>query len=438
MKLQVLMEVDVQEELETFQEVESKIREAMFLSGTRLLEQVFEEYEKQALEKKRYWMKDRREKKYETRVGVITWKRLRVWDHKEERYGYPLDEWLGLKPGEKVTQGLREALVEAVVERSYRKATAEINQWTGVNRRPISNWKLIQKIAEEEKSREAPIPDWHLKPLPAFDPSLKEDPCPILAMDPDGTYCRNQEKLGADHDVKVAVLYPSKSPERSGKRWRLNNKQVLFSRSDESVRDFFNRVTQRAMSYYGAHRETKVVIHGDGDLWIKGLKENYWDQSLIRLDPWHLKKKIRIATGFPIPPEWEASIYGKPDLLISQIQMWKVQHTAINSPEREKVEELVFYIRNNREGLLPSGVPMEIKEKYPGMFKRGSGTIESNIGHEFNVRFKQARMSWSDRGLDNLSYLREKQVNRHGKSRYLVPQPLTRQTVAQKMGRSLH
>lgn len=51
------------------------------------------------------------------------------------------------------------------------------------------------------------------------------------------------------------------------------------------------------MSHYGAHRETGVIIHGDGDPWIKGLKENYWDQALLRLDPWHIGKKIRLATG---------------------------------------------------------------------------------------------------------------------------------------------
>lgn len=440
MKLQCVTEVDLPEGLGSFQEVEDQVREAVFRSGAQLLEQAFDGLEKQALETKQYWMKDRRDKTYETRVGVIFRKRLRVWDHRQKRYRYPLDEWLGVGSGERVTQGLKEALVEASVERSYRKATAQVNQWTGVFRQPGANWKLIQKVAREERAKEPPVPDWHLKPIPTLDASLSEDPCPILAIDPDGTYCRSQRKAHKDHDVKVAVLYPSKSPtDRKKRRWKLEDKQVLFSQSKESVKDFFNRVTVRAMSYYGAHAGTKVIIHGDGDLWIKGLKDNFWDQALIRLDPWHLKKKIRIATGgLDIPAEWESAIYGNPDLLVSQINFWKVRHTAPASEERGKVEELIRYIQNNREGLLPSGVTPEIKQKYPRMFKRGSGTIESNIGHAFNVRFKQARMNWSTQGLDNLSYLREKHLNRHKKPMYRVPQPLTRQTVAKEMGRSLH
>jgi hypothetical protein len=440
MRLQCITEVDVPEDLGSFQEVEEKVREAMFRSGAQILEQAFDLFEKLALETKHYWMKDRREKTYETRIGSIPRSRLRVWDHRQERYRYPLDEWLGVKSGERVTHGLKRAIVEASVERSYRKATSEINRWTAVSRKHGANWKLIQKVASEERKKEPKVPNWHLKPIPAFNLSLKEDPCPILAIDPDGTYCRSQRKTHKDHDVKVAVLYPSKSAvDGKKKRWKLDEKQVLFSQSHESIKDFFNRVTHRALSHYGAHAETKVIIHGDGDLWIKGLKDNFWDQALIRLDPWHLKKKIRIATGgLDIPSEWESAIYGRPDLLIRQVQMWKVAHTAPKSPEREKVEELISYIQNNREGLLPSGVSAEIKQKYPRMFKRGSGTIESNIGHTFNVRFKQARMNWSGQGLDNLSYLREKHLNRHKKPTYLVPQPLTRQSVAQEMGRALH
>lgn len=440
MRLYCVMEVEVPEDLGSFQEAEEKVREAMFRSGASLLEQAFDLFERRALETKHYWMKDRREKTYETRIGVITRERLRVWDHKQERYRYPLDEWLGTRPGDRVTSGLKKAIVEASVERSYRKATAEINQWTGTFRKPSANWKLIQKVAREERAQESQVPDWHLKPLPAFHPSFKEDPCPILAIDPDGTYCRSQRRTQKDHDVKVAVLYPSKSAvDQKKKRWKLDDKQVVFSQSRESVTDFFNRVTQRAMSHYGAHAGTKVIIHGDGDFWIKGLKDGFWDQALIRLDPWHLKKKIRIATGNPdIPPEWESAIYGKPDLLASQLKMWMVEKTAPKSKEREKMEELIGYVQNNREGLLPSGVTQEVKEKHPRMFKRGSGTIESNISHAFNVRFKQARMNWSAGGLDNLSYLREKHLNRHKKPMYLVPKPLTRRTVAKEMGRSLH
>lgn len=428
MRLHHLTEVEIPEDFGSFQEAESKIREAVFGAGQELLRQLMRAYERQALERERFWKKDLKEKRFQTLVGEVKMRRWRVWDWKERRHRYPLDEWLGLRTLEKATPSLTKTIVESCVQRPYRQATREIKQWTGVKRSAMSNWKLVQSVAEGERVQESPVPDWYLKPLPSLDPRIKQDPCPILAIDPDATYCHNQEGQGKDHEVKLAVLYTAKEPENGSQtRWKLMNKQVVISRSDETVREFHNRITQTAMSRYGAHAHSRIVIHGDGDPWIKSLKVNYWDQAVIRLDPWHVMKKIRLATGLPQAPlDWRSLIYGHPDELILKLQGFKLQKTAPHSDQRRKIEELITYLKNNREGLLPSGVPQEIKERYPRMFLRGSGTIESNIGHAFNARFKQPRMSWSAPGLDNLACLREKFLNQDPKPRYRVPEPLTR------------
>jgi hypothetical protein len=436
MELQVLMKVELPDDLGGFQEAESKVSDAMFKGGSELLLKVIDLFESRVLEKKGIWMKDRRRKTFDTRVGRIIKNRLRVLNPVSGELFYPLDRWMELDCG--VTPGLKETIIETTVERSYRKATEEVYRWTRVKRSPMSNWNLIQREAQALRSSEKPTPDWRLKPMP-YSPT-DDDPCPILAIDPDGTYCQNQNESLPNHDVKVAVLYTAKEMEgKDPKRRQLKDKIVLFSQSWETIDDFFNRVTQTAFEHYGAHNRTKVVIHGDGDLWIKRLKTDWWDGALLRLDLWHLNEKIRRSTGLKeIPSQWRSAMFGNPDLLISQVRFWKLQHTKPGSKEREKVEELITYIRNNREGLLPSGVPIEVKKKYPGMFVRSSGPIESNIGHEFNVRFKGKRMSWTARGLDNLSYLREKHINRHRKPQYLVPQPLTRERIAHLTGRTLH
>jgi len=329
---------------------------------------------------------------------------------------------------DRATPALRQSIITAVVQRSYRQATKEVEQWTGINRTPMANWKLVQSVAEQAMNKESEVFDWYLKPIPLLDPKLT-DPCPILAIDPDATYVRNRKKLEPDHEIKMAVMYTGKAPEHpKKKRWKLLNRQVVISRSGETVRDFFNRTTHKALAHYGAHRGTMVPIHGDGDPWIKGLKENYWDEQAIpRLDPWHVGKNIKTATGErEIPKEWWQAIYGKPDLLMAQLSLWKIQKTAPHSPAREKMEKLIAYIRNNREGLLPSGVPKEIKTQYPRMFLRGSGTIESQIGHGLASRFKNKRMSWSRNGLDNLCYLREKFLNGNPQEPFRVPKPIGR------------
>lgn len=428
MKLLTVCEIEIPEDFGTFQEAERKIKEAMFQAGQGLMSELMGKYEERILEtRKSFRKKDLREKKFQTLAGEIRRKRWRVFDWKEKRCRIPLDEWMEVG-SEKATPALKQALVTAAVQRPYRQATKEVEQWTGVKRSVMANWQLVQSVAKEEMAEEPPVPDWHLKLIPALDPEMKEDPCPILAIDPDATYVKNQKADEPDHEVKMAILYTKKVPEgRKKKRWKLGNKRVVFSRLGEEVSDFFSRVTQMALACYGAHRETQVVVHGDGDPWIKGLKIYFWDEALLRLDPWHVGKKIRLATGEKeVPKAWWESIYGKPDLLIGQLNFWKVAKTAPHSPQREKMEDLIGYLRNNREGLLPSGIPKEVKQKYPGMFRRGSGTIESNIGHGLCDRFKQRRMSWSKDGLDHLLYLREKFLNGPPKKLFHVPEPIGR------------
>lgn len=442
MKLSYMTQVDLPDSLDDFQAAELKIREAMFLSGQKLLVMLFEAYEQIALARRDFWVKDRQEKTFQTLVGEVRYRRVRLLNCKTQKTFYPLDQWLDLIPKQKTSLGLEKAIVTAAVQRSYRQGNAEIEQWTGVARTTMSNWNLVQSVSKREQQKEEfskPVFDWHRKPLPHI-PFEIQNPCPILGMDPDGTYCKNQDGEAKDHDIKIAVLYTGKkAQDKKGKRLALQEKQVLMSRTTESIQDFFNRVTQTAMTCYGANPKTKVVIHGDGDQWIKGLKYDYWDKALIRLDPWHLKKKIYQATNVDnIPPEWEQNIYGNPDGLMLQLQTYKVQKTAPRSKEREKMKELINYIKNNRDGLLPSGISKETKEKYKGMFKRGSGTIESNVGHAFGARFKLPRMSWSAKGLDNLVYLREKYLNRDMKPKFKIPQPLTKEKVSQAMRNRLH
>ena len=427
MILNATMEVELPEDFGTFQEAERKIKGAVFQAGIHLMNELMEKYELEILKKKRFWKKDLREKKFQTIVGEVKRKRWRVFDGIERRCRYPLDEWMGVTK-ERATPALKKVLVTSAVQRSFRQSTVEVEQWTHVKRSVMSNWKLVQEVAREEMKKELSVSDWYLKLIPALGPKM-EDPCPILCMDPDATYVKNQDSSKPDHEIKMMVMYTGKKMEgKNKKRLKLVNKQILFSRADEEVRDFFNRCTAFAMSHYGAHRNTKVIIHGDGDPWIKGYKENYWDKALLRLDPWHVGKKIRLATGLKeVPKEWWQSIYGKPDLLMTQLGLWKLQYANIpGSKEREKIEELIGYIKNNREGLLPSKVPMDEKKKYFGMYKRGSGTIESNIGHGIADRFKQRRMSWSKQGLENLSFLREKFLNGESENLFHVPLPVGR------------
>ena len=137
MKLSVLTEVDLPDSLGSFQEAELKIKEAVLRSGLELMELLFVGKEEQFLGRKGLWMKDRRVKRYQTLLGELSFSRLRLWNPVHQVSSYPLDEWLGLKSKEKVTCGLKQAIVQAAIDRSYRQASSEISRWTGIDREDI-------------------------------------------------------------------------------------------------------------------------------------------------------------------------------------------------------------------------------------------------------------------------------------------------------------
>lgn len=410
------------------QDLEGRFHQAGLEAARMAYAQALYDYEAHLLKQHPEWdRKERPVKKIATSLGEIRYQRYRVWDRQLGKSRYPLDEVLGMKEKEKVSRDYKHSVMEQAVQRSYRQSAKEVKRQSFVKRSAMSQWRLVQQTASEKRARKQQsekIVDWKRNLLPDSPRLNANDPCPALGIDLDDTYCRSwkTKKLLKDHNVRVAVLYRHK--ERVSKhRWKLKDKTVVTSGPGEILELFLNRVTQTAITHYGLHDKTKIVVHGDGDPQIRNYALRF-PRALYRLDPWHVQKKIKEAFGFKLLPEsWYEDIYGKPDSLISKIKLYSRQF-ADDDTSKEKINALIQYLENNKEGLLPSGVSQTIKQKYPRLFLRGSGTIERNIAWTVNERFKLPRMSWSQNGLENLLFLREAYLNTEVQPKF-KPQPGT-------------
>ncbi len=422
MNLTINVSIEVPDDCGAFQAAESKIEAALRQSGAILLRDLLQKYEEQVIASRMKLVKDRRVRRIQSLVGEIEFERYRIFDRKTGNYSYPIDDWLGLKPREAATPQLRQRIISSCTERSYRKASGEVTLWTGIQRSAIGNWKMLQREAIAQHKKQEKIKNWCLSALPSLaDIGVTENPCPLLAIDLDGTYCKSKYQKLKSHDVKVAVLYTGKTPlNKKQTRFSLKNKTVVVSRTGEKLRQFFNRVLQTAITHYGLNRESFVVMHGDGDAWIKTFQTEYLEKSVYYLDPWHVFKKIRIATGVKeIPQSWANCVYGKPDELIGHLATFKTQ--LAEQSDIEKIDELISYLRNNKTGLMPHNIPENIRKIDPRLFKKGSGQMESNICSTIADRFKQRRMSWTAYGLDNLATFRSQLLNNTVAPSYPVP-----------------
>lgn len=409
---EMTIKVEIPENFGEFQVLEKEVVKATREAGRGILRKIFLDYQDWKIGKKSVQKHDQRDKKFETLLGVIDFRRWRVFDVVKKKNVYPVDEWIGLKPHQKVSPGLSAEIVEQCVQRPYAQATKICAKLTEVRRSVMGNWKLIQGIGEKRRDAQPAIPDWKKQSFPVLMPG-KPDPCPILGVDPDATYVRPRKKADKNHELKMAVLYTSREPKgkKGKKRWALGQKQVILTPVRGSAADLFNRVTDKGVTEYGLHSQSRVVAHGDGDPWIKRFGEDYCPQALNRLDPYHVFKKIREATDVEeIPKDWVQDFYRQPGSLIRKIEALKDQ--MAEDKDRERIEQLVGYLKNNEEGMKPSGVPKTVKKKFPRMYLRGSGPIESNIFQGICQRFKAPRMMWSEEGLNNLSFLRQEYLNR--------------------------
>lgn len=85
-------------------------------------------------------------KRTKTLVGEVEIRRVRLRCPGYGRDSYPLDEAMGMGSGERVTLGVRERALWAVVEVSYEKAHQFLERFTGLE---VSRKKIHQMVVEE-------------------------------------------------------------------------------------------------------------------------------------------------------------------------------------------------------------------------------------------------------------------------------------------------
>lgn len=204
-------------ETESFESLEVKIRDGMFQAGRDLMIQVWRLWEENfKLKNPAARSAGRREASFKTSVGELRYPRLRV--HHRGRFFVPLDEWTEVTSRERATPGFLARVEAAVVNLPFRQATQTLEIETGVRQTAMSSWRQTQHRAEKAREQEtrdrkkisllpdAPRVRSYADKTWREDPKILDPKCPILCIEADATYCKNQDKLGLRHEVKVAIL----------------------------------------------------------------------------------------------------------------------------------------------------------------------------------------------------------------------------------------
>jgi hypothetical protein len=408
---QITLTVKIPENLKEFNQFEEWLFEITRKIAAEITQHWCERIETLLLRKRSKGVrKEKRIRRYlETRVGVIE-----IWRYKvsapvggegRRRYYFLLDRHIGLEKVTAVARGLKKKAVELATDHTYRESRDILRgSSAGASHTRIHKWvqqegkKAVKQ--EERKTREAFEGGKEIEP--------KEQKT-VVAAEIDATYISSNEGRGKHHCVKLGIIYTGKedkgrngTTKRGRRRRRLELRGKVLAGGIEEVEEFGRKFWYKAENCYGVSRAEHVLYQGDGDRWIRDIRQEHFEGSHYQLDLWHLQERIGLFVGMRNRPEglYKHIYSNRINVLIKKLD-------GVKAADKEKRDDLIQYIENNRSGIMSF---RKLKVKYPDidrkMLNSGSGAIEKNIEINIGRRFKKRGMHWSKEGANRLLKLR--------------------------------
>lgn len=409
LRVEETLEISIPQDGLDMNRLEEILAEAFEEFEKRVVGKVFEEVEKEILEEEqeRVVKKGKRSKYLCTRFGWIRYERQKVRYLREggKRYGFPLDEALGLRPYQQGTDWVRKRGIELACDHPYRQAAELLAQEIGevLSHRTLHRWMQEEgrRLGREEEAKRRRV----FEEGDTLEGEGEERE--IVVVEVDGTMLSSQEERGERFEVKLGLMYTGKeleSKQAKRKRYRLKEK-VLYGGVEEAEA-FGEKLYLKGEGRLHLGGARHLLFIGDGARWINEIAgADHW-KSVYQLDWWHYQRKLREAL------RGEEKLIGELLRLLREgkgeehRRLLRLRRMMVRE-EAGKLDELLDYLGDNWEGLYGSW-SLRGKVKAQEVLVVGSGAMEKNIELIIGRRFKKRGMSWSREGANNLLKLRVK------------------------------
>jgi len=400
MRVRLMVEVNIGDDVKNINEIEKIVYARVREAGKDLLVEVLKGVEKEVLRGIKGVKVGFGESCWITRLGVVKLRKQRV-RVKGKRF-YPLDRYLGMeRRSSEATDWVKRRGVELSCDYPYRKAADLLSREIGdlVSKSLLHGWvrEAGQRYCEKENL------EWEGMVKRGESPESSGEKKDLVVVEVDATNIASQRARGKREEqksrleVKLGVMYTGRERYGRGKN-RLKDKVVYGGL--EGAEEFGEKLWIKGEKKLRVSEAKEQLVVGDGDVWIKEIKQANFPHASYQVDWWHLTKKIREAMrkNERLGRLLIRRLYeGKGDTLVGLLE--KKIHSL--TEEREEVDKLLGYLRHNQEGFYGSqGLQGEIADKV------GSGAIEKNMELVVGRRFKKWGMSWSKPGAHYLLKLR--------------------------------
>ena len=403
-----MMNLIVEENLVSFKELEQKIFIYVCELGREITRILLESYDKELEEgrdKKVYRGKGSRKTSIKTVYGEVEYSR-RVYQTKTEdgqsAHVFLLDQAMKMDKIGLISTNLAEKVALSVTESPYRTTAELISRTCGQSISAQGVWNMMQRLGEriDEEERHA------VKQMEA-DQTEGRRVIPVLFEEMDGVWLHMQDKHHKKmkkQEMKVFTMYEGWDAEKEKEgRSTLVGKTMLAGMEESHA--FHEKREACIRRKYDADEIGQRILNGDGGSWVR---EPYDPEVIIQLDRYHIYQEVvrKIEEKKAQQDIRELLEEEKIDEMLEYIRVYA---DSVESPDEKdsrskKARDLLKYLENNREGLLPydrQGV--EIPEPTEGVVYKHMGVQENQNCTVITMRMKHRRMRWSAAGANNLA-----------------------------------
>ena len=402
------MSIIVEENLVSFKELEQKIFSYVCELGREITQIMLESYDKELAEgrdKKVYRGKGSRRTSIKTVYGEVAYSR-RVYQTKtadgQSAHVFLLDQAMGMDKIGLISTNLAEKIALTVTESPYRTTADVISQTCGQSISAQGVWNMMQRLGERIDEEE----QYEVSRMEAGQAEGSRG-LAVLFEEMDGVWLSMQDehhRKMKKQEMKVFTMYEGWDAEKEKEgRSSLVGKTMLAGMEDSKT--FHAKREACIHKKYDADEIGQRILNGDGGSWIR---EPYDPEALFQLDRYHIYQEVLRKIGDK-KAQQEIRGFLEKEQIEEMLEYIRIYADSVEGPDEDetrskKARELLKYLENNREGLLPydrQGVT--IPEAPEGIVYKHMGVQENQNCTVITMRMKHRRMRWSVSGANNLA-----------------------------------
>lgn len=339
-----------------------------------------------------------------TSLGNITFKRTLFQNKETHSRTYLLDQIMGLKPGQRLTEDAIARILEEAVQTSYEKGARQASLTAQVSRQTVKN----------------KIHSLDFPPNPSASVNRKQADYLYIDADEDHVALQFREKKGdlvkAENGAKnnglltkIVYVYEGKENETlHGKRKVLKNCHYFCGvKNEKENQKFWDDISRYLEQNYDLEHVKKIYLNADGGSWIKAGMKRLSGVTYV-LDGFHLEKCLSKLVSF-LPKKEQADALEKLRETIRNKTKADFQEEVNRQKEKLpkwrnpiRVEEAEAYLLSN---WMAAKVRLRRKDGVVG------SSTESHVSHILSARMSSRPMGWSRKGAGKMAELRAYALN---------------------------